>query len=748
MRLPGLFGGVVFALTLSSSLAATVCTETELRAALASGGTITFGCDTQIVLTATLQVKTNTVLDASGRQVTLSGGGAVRIFEVANGVSLTLRNLYVVNGYAKGADEVSTPTVIPAADAFASALVATNAILSFQNCTFSNNIAIGGTAVLLGHPNRGGEAYGGAVFARGGELTVINSAFLTNHAVGGTIVAFSPGLGTRGQNPDGDAWGGAILASDAKLTVTDSIFTENSAFNGGGAIHARSNVITIAGTTFNKNSAIARTRARNVFNLESDGFGGAVELRSTAFVAITNSIFEGNFVRGAGGYDGSTKTLGGGALFSDSAVNIANSDFLHNYVEGYQQPFPVRISRGGAICIDAPAQISGGRFVANSVIGANAAAFAGGGNPGGDGFGGALFLNGNSQVWESAFISNSAGGGFNALGFSGPFRGAAQGGAIYSSNSFLAKNLTVAHTLTLHAAEHPQGGAVFCAGPGAATTNIIHYCTFATNQFQAMLDGWRPFQLAHAGAASNAILHLRGTIFSGGTSNTVTGDYIDGGYNITSDNLFTQTTSKNNTDPKLGPLGLYGGRSETFPVLASGPAANAVPSDFPPIDQRGRTRPHGSGAEIGAYEISPPFTAIGRFLRNIDYSEAQVSANGVQFEVASDRTFVAFFTNAGPLTPSADGIIFAPENISLEPGIERFDLAFTGYVLNELAIEGQSKSLTINFAAETAGSYELQSSSNLTDWILVETTALTANSLYTKEIAASGSPLFYRVQKN
>ena len=743
MRRSGLLGGLVFFALSVSSFSATVCSEAELRSALVAGGAITFDCDAEIVLSAPLQVTSDTVLDASGRDVTISGGGVVRVFEVANGISFTLKSVRVVNGYVKGADEVSTPTVIPAADAFAAGLAATNAVLILQDCTFSNNVALGGNAPLKIHANRAGEAYGGAVYASGGVLEVINSVFLTNSAFGGLISPSSTIPVNSGPGRDGDAWGGAIWVSGAPLKISGSIFSENVSINGGGAIYTRSNEVTITTSTFNTNWVSARTSGRNVGNLESDGFGGAVELRSVISAVITNSVFMGNFVTGGGGYSGTSKTLGGGALYSDRYLTIRDSEFVENFVRGVQQPHPIAISRGGAVCVEGNVLITGARFVGNSVVGPPSVTSTIGGLQGGSGFGGALFVSGESLVSQSAFVSNRAEGGYHAAGLN---PGVAEGSAIYSTDNILATNLTVAWNLSQHLRENTHGAAVFCASSGASVTNTFQFCTFATNQY---IRG--PFntasQILHARAGTNATINFRGAILSGGATNTLAGDFVDGGYNITSDSLFAHTTSKNNTDPKFGPFGLYGGRTETFPVLASGPAVNAVTADFPALDQRGRARPHATGADIGSYEVSPPYAAMGRVRREIDYDQIQLSIDGGDFGVSSNGTFLVNFTNAGSLSPSLSRVIFHPENIPLEPGVERFDLTFTGYLLNEVAIDNQGTAATISFAAESAGNYELQSSANLRDWNPLETISLSANSLYRKEVTASGSPKFYRVQK-
>src|SRR5690349_10452227 len=55
------------------------CTEADLRTALAGGGTVTFACDGTITLGSTITNTLDTVIDATGHQITISGNNAVRL---------------------------------------------------------------------------------------------------------------------------------------------------------------------------------------------------------------------------------------------------------------------------------------------------------------------------------------------------------------------------------------------------------------------------------------------------------------------------------------------------------------------------------------------------------------------------------------------------------------------------------------------------------------------------------------------
>lgn len=70
-------------------------------------------------------------------------------------------------------------------------------------------------------------------------------------------------------------------------------------------------------------------------------------------------------------------------------------------------------------------------------------------------------------------------------------------------------------------------------------------------------------------------------------------------------------SSRNNLDPLLGQLGYYGGLTPTIPLLPASPAIDAGDqAAAPPTDQRGVSRPQGTGCDIGAFELAPRLALI------------------------------------------------------------------------------------------------------------------------------------------
>jgi uncharacterized repeat protein (TIGR01451 family) len=123
----------------------------------------------------------------------------------------------------------------------------------------------------------------------------------------------------------------------------------------------------------------------------------------------------------------------------------------------------------------------------------------------------------------------------------------------------------------------------------------------------------------------------------------------DGGYNLedgTSCGFSAANNSLSNTDPLLDPAGLKdnGGPTQTIALQPGSPAIDAIPSGVNGCgttltnDQRGVSRPQGSGCDIGAFEFVPPGADLA-----IDKSGAPnpvLSGNRLTYTIA--------VTNNGP----------------------------------------------------------------------------------------------------
>lgn len=202
----------------------TQCTESNLRAAMAGGGLVTFACDGTIILTKTITNSVTTTLDGCGHQVTISGGNVVRVFHVATNITLTLIGLSVAHGHSP-ASEIS-----PAEAGGILNLGNLNAIA----CKFRENVAEGPDGAS---PDPGTPACGGAILnANGANLNATGCSFLLNRANGGRgssgwdgSFASSPTSGSSG----GLARGGAIFNAGT-MAIEASLFASNNVAGGSG----------------------------------------------------------------------------------------------------------------------------------------------------------------------------------------------------------------------------------------------------------------------------------------------------------------------------------------------------------------------------------------------------------------------------------------------------------------------------------------------------------------------------------
>ena len=84
-------GGLMMVLPAASHAAGVVSTPTlaAFNSALAGGGAVTFACDGTITVTSPEYITANTSIDATGHNITISGGTNSQIFMVSSGVNLT-----------------------------------------------------------------------------------------------------------------------------------------------------------------------------------------------------------------------------------------------------------------------------------------------------------------------------------------------------------------------------------------------------------------------------------------------------------------------------------------------------------------------------------------------------------------------------------------------------------------------------------------------------------------------------------
>ena len=233
-----------------------------------------------------------TIRNAQQGGVTISGGGARRIFDVSF-AKLTLEGLTLSGGRAAqgGAINIGGGNVV-LANCTLSGNTATSSgggaifnagsgALSLTNCTLSGNTA--------------NSSDGGAINSNGfSTLTLTNCTLSGNSA-------------NDGGTPGNGGTGGAIFNNFGDVTVTGCTLSGNAAANGG----AINNLAVLAVT----NSTFAGNRALNN--------GAAINNSGLRTVTVTNSTFVGNSAASFGG--GAISNPGSGTLTVASSTLVGNS---------------------------------------------------------------------------------------------------------------------------------------------------------------------------------------------------------------------------------------------------------------------------------------------------------------------------------------------------------------------------------------------------------------------------------------
>ncbi len=295
----------------------TVCNEANLDAALSGGGTVTFACDGTITITTTKSISANTILDAAGRTVSISGNNTVRLFTVNPAVNFSVHNLTLANGrstnggaiYNSGTLVVSNcifsgNSVSNSASGLGGAIYNNMGTVSVINSSFFNNSCRGGdgannTAINgTGFPGQTGA--GGGIYSSAGNVNVTNCTFSGNTTTGGRggnggdgFLILPAGNGGSG----GSAAGGGISTSVGTLLIVNSTFVSNSCVGGNG------------GSPGNPNGS-----GGGVGGNGGDGSGGAVDHNGVTADLINATLFGNGCTGGTGGTGNTNGNRLGGNL--------------------------------------------------------------------------------------------------------------------------------------------------------------------------------------------------------------------------------------------------------------------------------------------------------------------------------------------------------------------------------------------------------------------------------------------------
>ncbi len=348
--------------------------------------------------------------------------------------------------------------------------------------------------------------------------------------------------------------GGSLNISNVTLS-NGSIASGD--LHGGGAILNRS-ILTASGVTFANNVSLGSTG------------GGAIDNHDTGQLTVNSSTFTGNSALQGGGIEDEA-TLCHTSTPTCGQATVTNSTFINNSTTTFGGGgFEAQLDNTGTgippVCTGSfpwpvmPCQEPGGAhdtLTADTFTG-NSAVTEGGG----------IASFGTMSLSTSTLYNNSAGTG--------------GGGGVQNTGTITITSSTIASNTAPNGAD-------------------VHSFTDTTHQ--------------------PGVTGLAMSIVSGGSPGancSGTNPMTDNGYNLDSGNSCGFAShALVNTDPMLGALASNGGPTQTMAVLAGSPAIDAIPSATSgctgTTDQRGVSRPQGSGCEIGAFEVdtTPPSVPAG-----------------------------------------------------------------------------------------------------------------------------------------
>jgi chitodextrinase len=398
---------------------------------------------------------------------------------------------------------------------------------------------------------------------------------------------------------------------------------------------------------------------------------GATITRSSAGGTAAFRIFD---VASAGNLTLSSVTLsnglanngvqGGGAIYSHGTLSVSGSTFTGN-----SSPATTGTS-GGAINSSGTLTVTTSTFTGNTAQ-----------------EGGGVFNQKTATITNSTFTNNKAtiyGGGalLNAAGTEtltgDTFTGntGPGGGAIDNDTALNISNSTFYN----NTGGSNGGGAVENFG-----TTTIKQSTLAgnTSPYGANIFNYTGFTLS-----------ISMSVVSGGLSGSNCGGQAhitDAGYNIDSSSSCGFSTSQHslsNTQPQLDALAANGGPTQTMALPTGSPAVDAIPASTSgctgSTDQRGTSRPQGSGCDIGAYELvvtsgdtQPPTVPTG-----LNATSVTSSAVSLQWNASTDNVGVTGYTiyrngtavgsTGGPTATSFTDVTVAP-GTSYQYTVDAFD---------------------------------------------------------------------------
>jgi fibronectin-binding autotransporter adhesin len=616
---------------------------------------------------------------ASGGVTKFSGDGTISL---TTPVAINTDTTIDADGHAVVIDGANVTTLFQ---------VAATGKLTLKGLSLVNGRAKGANAIFGGEP--AGSAAGGAIQNSGGQVMAVSCTFSNNAAIAGNGAAPSPTSPYWQYTSGGAASGGAIFQSSGSLTIQGGAFLANSAAAGygsgpapayGGAISSLDGNVAITDTTFATNTLTAG--GNNGLHGNAEAHGGAVYIEKGSLTA-QRVRFLGNFANGlanAASYGGAVASKEGTLTISDSLFsgNTALGGAGSYYTTGITVAGLPGSGGGLNVGSNATATVHSSTFVDNISKGGRDSSILNEGRYG-QSYGGAVAVQGNAAIVNSTFVGNSA--------------------YLYPPTHFGTSQVA-------------DGGVIYSAG-ASALTNV----TIAGNSTG----------LAILSAAASGSLQIRNSLLAENPGVNVAAAITDAGNNLsaTASPTFSQSTSHNSADLRLGPLGDYGGPTPTVVLLGGSAAIDAADdSAAPATDQRGRARPFGDHADVGAFESSPPYHIFGT-LHGYLNSSTTVASGGTSVAPAANGTF-AFTVPAGENSFAFSGTnsVFRPNPLNITAGSDT-QIEARAFAFGALAFDPDLASPAFTLAGRSGEAWDIYTSDDLQNWSLAVSKLFSADNI-------------------
>jgi hypothetical protein len=232
-----------------------------------------------------------TIVTGNGTSIgdIIDAGKFGRLFDVASGATLTLKNVTLQNGLAAGSG-----------DSASGGAVYNRGTLLLNEVTVQNNTAAGfpGSSFQKSKPGGPGQdAAGGGIWSNGSLRVENTSVIQGNTALGG-----NGGQTQLGTGPAGRAFGGGIYIAAGTANITTTTFASNAAEGSaayGGAVYVAAGMLNLSGDTLGKQSptggvGVPGNVAEGRGSLPGDnGYGGAIYIAGGS-VTLNGDVVQGN----------------------------------------------------------------------------------------------------------------------------------------------------------------------------------------------------------------------------------------------------------------------------------------------------------------------------------------------------------------------------------------------------------------------------------------------------------------------